>query len=56
MNVRAAQQTEIDSLAKLWFDGWQDAHSQILPAELARLRTIESLKDRLRALCPPSES
>jgi ribosomal protein S18 acetylase RimI-like enzyme len=49
MNVRAAEEREIDHLAKLWFDGWQDAHSKILPAELARLRTLESLRDRLRA-------
>jgi ribosomal protein S18 acetylase RimI-like enzyme len=49
MNVRAAEEGEIDHLAKLWFDGWQDAHSKIVPAELARLRTLESLRDRLRA-------
>jgi ribosomal protein S18 acetylase RimI-like enzyme len=52
MNVRAAEEREIDHLAKLWIDGWQDAHSKILPAELARLRTLESLKDRLRAALP----
>src|SRR5215470_6752235 len=52
MNVRAAEEAEIDHLAKLWFDGWQDAHRNILPAELARLRTLESLRDRLRASLP----
>jgi|SRR5215475_2689957 len=52
MNVRAAEVTEIDYLAKLWFDGWQDAHRNILPAELARLRTLGSLRDRLREALP----
>lgn len=52
MEVRAAEETEIDCLAKIWFDGWQDAHSKIVPAELARLRTLESLRDRLRAALP----
>ena len=52
MKVRAAEKTEIDHLAKLWFDGWQDAHSKILPAELTRLRTLGSLRDRLQAALP----
>jgi len=52
MNVRAAEERDIDHLAKLWFNGWQDAHSKIVPAELARLRTLQSLKDRLRAALP----
>ena len=52
MNVRAAEERDIDYLAKLWFNGWQDAHSKIVPAELARLRTLQSLKDRLRAALP----
>jgi GNAT superfamily N-acetyltransferase len=42
MHVRAAEEAEIDHLAKVWYDGWQDAHAEILPAELARLRTLES--------------
>jgi ribosomal protein S18 acetylase RimI-like enzyme len=46
-SVRAAEAAEIDHLAKVWFDGWQDAHARILPAELTRLRTLESFRDRL---------
>jgi len=49
MEVRAAEELEIDHLAKLWYDGWQDAHARILPAELARGRTLESFRGRLRA-------
>jgi GNAT superfamily N-acetyltransferase len=52
MDVRAAEQREIDHLAKVWYDGWQDAHAQIVPAELTRLRTLESFRHRLHAALP----
>jgi GNAT superfamily N-acetyltransferase len=48
-NIRDAYLSEIGQLATIWYDGWQDAHAQILPAELARLRTLESFAERLRA-------
>jgi hypothetical protein len=48
-DVRAAEQREIDHLARLWYAGWQDAHAQIIPAELRRLRSLESFKQRLQA-------
>lgn len=47
--IRTATFGEIEPLAKLWFDGWQDAHAQILPVELKRLRTLESFRERLAA-------
>lgn len=46
--IRYADPDEIGALAQLWFDGWQDAHADIVPAELARRRTLESFRDRLR--------
>ncbi|MDQ7729943.1 GNAT family N-acetyltransferase [Halomonas sp. SpR8] len=52
MNVRTPKELEVDQLAKIWYDGWQDAHSKILPPELARYRTLESFKDRLRSALP----
>lgn len=52
MFVRPAEAAEIDHLAKVWYDGWQDAHARILPAELARIRTLESLRDRLQEALP----
>jgi len=52
MDVRAAEAGEIDHLARLWFDGWRDAHSRIVPAELARRRTLERFRDRLQATLP----
>jgi ribosomal protein S18 acetylase RimI-like enzyme len=48
INVRAAEEREIDHLAKLWYEGWQDAHQKILPAELRRLRTLDSFRQRLQ--------
>ncbi len=52
MDVRAAEATEIDHLARVWYDAWRDAHARIVPAELARLRTLESFRDRLQAALP----
>ena len=49
LTVRAADAREIGELARLWFDGWHDAHARIVPAELTRLRTLENFRDRLRA-------
>jgi len=47
--VRPVHHDEVDQLARLWFDGWRDAHERIVPAELTRLRTLDSFRDRLRA-------
>ena len=52
MEVRAADQREIDQLAQLWFDGWHEAHAQIVPLALTRLRTLDSFRDRLQAALP----
>jgi GNAT superfamily N-acetyltransferase len=48
-NIRDAEVSEIGELARLWYDGWQDAHARIVPAELARMRTLQSFEQRLRA-------
>ena len=52
MDVRAAHANELDHLANLWFDAWQDAHARILPVELARYRTRESFRHRLEIALP----
>lgn len=44
---RAALAEDIAPLARLWHDGWQDAHAALLPAEVARARTLESFLERL---------
>lgn len=46
-NLRTATADELDPLARLWHDAWQEAHARILPAELARHRTLESFRQRL---------
>ena len=52
MEIRAADPTEIDRLAQLWFDGWQDAHAHLVSADLKRLRTLESFRQRLQSALP----
>ena len=50
MEVRTPTTEDLDALAKIWFDGWRDAHADILPAELGQDRTLESLRERLETL------
>jgi ribosomal protein S18 acetylase RimI-like enzyme len=52
MDVRAAEAAEVDPLARVWYDGWQDAHASIVPAALTRVRTLESFRDRIREALP----
>ena len=52
MDVRAAEVRDVDHLAQIWYDGWQDAHAAILPVELRRFRTRESFRDRLQHALP----
>jgi len=49
MDVRRVEEAEVVHLARIWYDGWQDAHAEILPADLVRVRTLESFRDRLLA-------
>ena len=56
MRVRAAEATEIDQLAKVWFDGWHEAHARIVPVELTRVRTLPSFRDRLQAALPDTRT
>jgi ribosomal protein S18 acetylase RimI-like enzyme len=48
MDVRDAEDTEVDELARVWYDGWHESHAAIVPAELTRLRTLESFRQRLQ--------
>lgn len=52
MEVRAAEEHELDRLARIWYQGWLDAHAEIVPAELKRVRTFESFGPRLESLLP----
>lgn len=48
--LREARPRDIESLARIWHEGWHHAHAAILPLALCRLRTLESFDERLRAL------
>jgi GNAT superfamily N-acetyltransferase len=52
MHVRPAEPSDIHHLAQVWYQAWLDAHARILPAELIRVRTLESFRDRLAADLP----
>jgi ribosomal protein S18 acetylase RimI-like enzyme len=52
MEVRDAQTAEIVQLASMWHEGWHEAHAQIVPAELTRVRTLERFRDRLVEALP----
>lgn len=45
--LRNARSTDVDRLAEIWYEGWQDAHAALLPDELKQLRTPESFRERL---------
>jgi GNAT superfamily N-acetyltransferase len=47
--IRSAAAADVDALAQLWYDGWQDAHARIVPAALARYRTLDNFRQRLHA-------
>ena len=49
IEIQDAVKEQFDALARLWFEGWKDAHADIVPAELVRLRTLESFRARLDA-------
>jgi GNAT superfamily N-acetyltransferase len=52
MEVRSAEEKDIDHLARIWYEGWHEAHARLVPAELTRLRTLESFRSRLWAALP----
>jgi len=54
--VRPVDPSEVGTLARLWYDGWQDAHAAIVPAELARRRTLPRFEERLRAALPQTRT
>lgn len=45
--LRPMQADDIAACAHLWHEGWHDAHAAICPADLCRLRTLESFAERL---------
>lgn len=52
INIRAIEEIDLDEVASIWYQGWQDAHAKILPKELAQYRTLDSFKQKLRSFFP----
>jgi GNAT superfamily N-acetyltransferase len=50
--IRPPDEGEIDQLARIWHDGWHDAHAHLMPAGLTSARTIASFAERLPRLFP----
>lgn len=50
MLVRSATRHDLDQLAKLWFDAWQDSHKALMPEALVRFRSLQSFRERLEAM------
>jgi GNAT superfamily N-acetyltransferase len=45
--VRPAEVAELDQLARLWHEGWHDAHAAIAPAGVVAARTLPRFRARL---------
>ncbi len=52
MDVRIADADELDALAQLWFDAWQDGHAAVVPAALTSRRTRADFRKRLAVHLP----
>jgi GNAT superfamily N-acetyltransferase len=50
--VRPASPEDLEPLARLWRQGWRDAHLAIVPDALVALRTLESFTERMAAALP----
>src|SRR4051812_39548065 len=44
MNVRAVEAQDIDHLAQVWHESWNDAHGKIAPEGLVQARTLDSFR------------
>lgn len=47
MTIRNAERSELDQLARIWFDAWQDGHAAVVPDELIQLRTYDNFRERI---------
>ncbi|TMI99812.1 MAG: GNAT family N-acetyltransferase [Alphaproteobacteria bacterium] len=49
MQIRAPQAADLDHLARLWHEGWHDAHAALVPPAWARARPLELFHERVAA-------
>jgi len=52
MQIRGADRVDLDRLAEIWHEGWHEGHARVVPAELTRVRTLASFRDRLETALP----
>jgi GNAT superfamily N-acetyltransferase len=52
MDPRDAVPADFEPLAKLWYDGWRDAHLEIAPPGLKRVRQPENFRERMEKMLP----
>ena len=50
--ISNATPDQIPAIAKLWHDGWYEAHKTIVPEALTKLRTLDSFETRAAAHLP----
>ena len=50
--ITNATPDQIPAIAKLWHDGWYEAHETIVPKALTRLRTLDSFETRTAVHLP----
>jgi GNAT superfamily N-acetyltransferase len=46
-DLRDATPRDLETLTTLWHEAWRDAHLSLVPAALARVRTVERFRARL---------
>lgn len=46
-SIRSATPDDLLVLTQLWYDGWQVAHADHVPASLTEIRTLDSFEVRL---------
>ena len=51
-DLRPATVDDVPGLARLWHDGWHEAHAAYTPPALTRLRSVEDFARRLRDALP----
>src|SRR5512147_424313 len=52
IQLRTATDADVPPLARIWHDGWHEAHAHLLPADLTALRTLDSFQPRLHRMLP----
>lgn len=48
MNTRSAVVSDFDGLATLWYQGWHDAHAQIVSTQMREVRTPQNFRERVQ--------